>query len=55
MEYLDKSSEGLRNKRTNIEIKVKIGSAAEEIIKVADEIKADLIAMSTHGRSGISR
>ena len=35
--------------------KVGIGSAAEEIIKAADEINADWIAMSTHGRSGISR
>ena len=32
-----------------------VGSAAEEIIKAADEINADLIAMSTHGRSGLSR
>ncbi len=55
VEYLNKAGKGLRSKRANVEIKMKIGSAAEEIIKVADEIKADLIAMSTHGRSGISR
>ena len=32
-----------------------IGDASEEIIKAAEEINADLIAMSTHGRSGLSR
>ncbi len=32
-----------------------VGRAADEIIKAADEIDADLIAMSTHGRSGLSR
>ncbi len=55
VEYLNKAGEGLRSKRAKVKIEVKIGSAAEEIIRVADEIKADLIAMSTHGRSGISR
>ena len=34
---------------------VKVGSAAEEIIKLTDEIRSDMVAMSTHGRSGISR
>ena len=28
---------------------------AEEIIKAADEINADFVAMSTHGRSGLIR
>jgi len=34
---------------------VSTGNAAEEILKAADEIHADLIAMSTHGRSGLRR
>ena len=54
-EYLDKVAEGLRRKRADVKIKVQIGDAAAEIIKAADDIKADWIAMSTHGRSGISR
>ena len=33
----------------------KVGEAADEIVKAADEINADIIAMSTHGRSGLSR
>ena len=54
-EYLEKKGEGLRNRGATVEIRVSAGNAAEEILKTADEINADLIAMSTHGRSGISR
>ena len=31
------------------------GSIPEMILKVADEVHADVIAMSTHGRSGVQR
>jgi len=55
MDYLDKAGENLRGKGAIVKIKVGTGSAAEEIIKTAGEINADLIAMSTHGRSGLSR
>ena len=56
MDYLIKAGENLRNKGVIVNTRVSIGSnAAEEILKVADEIKADLIAMSTHGRSGLHR
>ena len=34
---------------------VVVGYAAEEIIRIADENKVDLILMATHGRSGIRR
>jgi len=54
-QYLDKAAEGLKNKGVTVSTKVSTGDAAEEIIKAAQEIKAGLIAMSTHGRSGISR
>ncbi len=54
-DYLSKIGEGLKSTRTTLEFKVGAGNAAEEIIKAADEINADLIAMSTHGRSGLSR
>ncbi len=53
-DYLNTVGEGI-SKKIGVEIKVKVGSAAEEIIKAADEIDVDLIAMSTHGRHGISR
>ena len=53
--YLNKVGKGIKSEKISVEVRVVIGNAAEEIIKAADEIDADLIAMSTHGRSGISR
>lgn len=37
-----------------IEIKVARGIASQEIIKVAEETKADLIVMGTHGYTGLT-
>jgi len=54
-EYLDKAGVNLRSKGATVKTKVVTGRVAEEIIKVADEIKAGLIAMSTHGHSSVSR
>ena len=54
-DYLDKTGECLRSKGVTVKTKVATGRAAEEIVKAADELKADLVAMSTHGRSGLSR
>ncbi|MFC1915461.1 universal stress protein [Chloroflexota bacterium] len=53
--YLNKAGEGLRSKGAIVKTKVATGKATEEIVKAADEVKASLIAMSTHGRSGLSR
>ena len=55
MNYLGKTGKSLKSKGATVKIKVGIGNPADEIIRVADEINANLIAMSTHGRSGISR
>ena len=54
-DYLDKAGEGLRSKGAIVKTEVVTGRAAEQIIKVTEEIKADLVAMSTHGRAGLSR
>ena len=54
-DYLDKAGETLRSKGANVTTMVSSGNAAEEIIKAANETGADMIAMSTHGRSGLSR
>jgi nucleotide-binding universal stress UspA family protein len=35
--------------------KVKVGSAAEEIIRAEEEMGVDMVAMSTHGHSGFGR
>jgi len=56
MKYLDEVGENLRNKGATVSPKVSIGqNPAEEIIKAEEEFNADLVAMSTHGRNGISR
>lgn len=54
-EYLEKTAENLRSKGINVRTMVTTGKPADEIIRVAEETKTDLIAMSTHGRSGLSR
>ncbi len=55
VDYLNKTGEALISKGVTVAAKVAIGDASEEIVKAAEEINADLIAMSTHGRSGLSR
>jgi nucleotide-binding universal stress UspA family protein len=54
-DYLTKTGESLKKKGVTISTMVSTGNAADEIIKAAVETKADLIAMSTHGRSGLKR
>lgn len=53
--YLDKVAKDLRGSNIEVNTMIKFGDAAEEIVKAAREIKANLIAMSTHGRSGFIR
>jgi len=55
MDYLNEIGEALRSKGAMVTAKVAIGDASEEVVKLAEEIDANLIAMSTHGRSGLSR
>ena len=55
MDYLNKAGEALKNKGATVTARVVSGNATDEIIKASDEINADLVAMSTHGRSGLSR
>ena len=54
-EYLGGLVSALKEKGINARAKVATGGVADEIIKEADAMPADLLAMSTHGRSGISR
>jgi nucleotide-binding universal stress UspA family protein len=54
-EYLDKVAKRLTSKGIKVNCLVTFGHAAEEIVKTARETKVHLIAMSTHGRSGIGR
>ena len=58
-DYLNQAGKSLRSRGATVKCKViisKIGvTSAEEIIKAEDDINADLVAMSTHGRHGLSR
>jgi nucleotide-binding universal stress UspA family protein len=53
--YLIKTGESLKKRGVAIQTMVSTGNAADEIIRAADDTKADLLAMSTHGRSGLRR
>jgi nucleotide-binding universal stress UspA family protein len=53
--YLDKIGAQLKPQGVIVKTEIRFGNAAEEIIKYAEELSIDLVAMSTHGRSGIRR
>ena len=55
MDYLSGTAETVSCKGVTVDTIVKTGNAADEILKTAKEIDVDLIAMSTHGRSGLRR
>ena len=55
-DYLERKTEQLkRNGVASVSFVAKEGLGADEIIKFAREIPANIVAMSTHGRSGIKR
>lgn len=54
-EYLAPVAVELRAKGIRVDTRVRRGLPAEEIVAAAQEEGADLIAMSTHGRSGLGR
>lgn len=54
-EYLAAIAVELRNKAVRVQSQVRRGISADEIVAAAREAGADLIAMSTHGRSGLGR
>lgn len=53
--YLEGASAKLAGATANIRYEVRVGEPPQEIIKCADELNCSLIAISTHGRSGIDR
>lgn len=53
--YLEQAAEKLRAKGIKVTTMVSVGDVAEEIVKAAHEVNANIIAMSTHGFSGIKR
>jgi nucleotide-binding universal stress UspA family protein len=55
MQYLDGIGKKLKGKGLGVSSVVVIGSSADQIIDYAKANTIDLIAMSTHGRTGIGR
>ena len=54
-EYLQKMAERLKADAAEVEVEVAVrfGRPADKVLAFADDVGADLIAMTTHGRSGI--
>ena len=52
-QYLDKLSAGFAGTRAVVRSEVRVGDSAQEIIKFAEETGCGMIAMSSHGHSGI--
>ncbi|MDM7999683.1 MAG: universal stress protein [Dehalococcoidia bacterium] len=54
-EYLEGLAVPLREKGIKVQCVAKIGHPAESIVSYAEEGKFDLVAIATHGRSGLKR
>ena len=54
-EYLAPISAALRSQGVNTSWAIRRGRPAQEILAAASESGADLIAMATHGRTGVGR
>lgn len=56
-EYLQKAADGIKQAATTLTVTTAVleGPVADAILDRAEEVGADLIVMSTHGRSGMER
>lgn len=54
-EYLKKVHQRLKEGKGKVRVEVRVGRVAQEIIKFAQETGVSLIAISSHGHSGIER
>lgn len=54
-DYVRAKRDQLGERGLNVRSIVAFGAAAEVILRIAKDESADLIAMTTHGRSGIAR
>lgn len=52
--YLDQTVVRLRKEGFKVRSMVKVGAVVEVIMEVAHQVEADLIAMASHGRSGLA-
>ena len=53
--YLQRVRDSLPDTPIQLHVHISTSSVAESIIDMADELQVDLIVMSSHGRSGLSR
>ncbi|MFW6150648.1 MAG: universal stress protein [Chloroflexota bacterium] len=53
--YLQYTAARLRDSGISATTLVRVGTPAQEIIDYADEVRAGLVAMATHGHSGVTR
>ena len=53
--YLDQQKKKLENKGIKVKVALLHGRAVSAIIEAAQQIDADLIAMGSHGRSGLTQ
>jgi nucleotide-binding universal stress UspA family protein len=53
--YLEEQAESLRQQGLAVETAVRVGNPVEEIVEQALARQADLILMTTHGRTGLAR
>lgn len=54
-DYLEKVQAELVPQGVQPDARVRVGDAAHEVLEAASELGADLIVMSSHGRTGVSR
>jgi nucleotide-binding universal stress UspA family protein len=54
-QYLEEIAEPLRQSGYHVSARIEVGDPAEQIIMAGSALNADLIVMSTHGRTGIKR
>lgn len=54
-DYLRKKMAELEKKKISVDAVIKRGEAVRSIIQVAEERNVDLIALASHGRSGLGR
>jgi nucleotide-binding universal stress UspA family protein len=55
LKFLNECAEGLKAKGLEVSTLVLVGPAADETVVAAEQNGADMIAMSTHGHSGVGR
>lgn len=53
--YIIAIEDDLKSAGFRVSTLMRVGSVAETILGVAEEVQADVIAMSTHGRTGAAR